>query len=65
MSLIVVGTPSMGLNGTPARQRASEARAAAKAPSSSRKVKALHRSFTCRAWSSTARATSTGDSPAA
>ena len=61
-SLMVSGTPSSGESGLPARQRASAAPAAARAPSRSIRYIALMRgsqaSMRAIAW----RATSTGDS---
>src|SRR5438105_6810021 len=62
MSLIVTGTPSMALSGAPVRQRCSEARAAAKAPSRSRKQKALRRGCRASARPSSMSAASTGES---
>ena len=62
MSLIVTGTPSSGPSGAPACQRASDARAAASAPSGSRWLKALKRCWIASARASAAAVASTGES---
>src|ERR1051325_6252618 len=62
MSLIVTGTPSIALSGAPWRQRCSEARAAAKAPSRSTKTKALRLGCSAAMRPSSLSAASTGES---
>ena len=62
LSLIVTATPSSGESGTPARQRASLACAAARAPASSRAMRALSCGFSRAMRASTAASASTGES---
>src|SRR5690349_4754705 len=62
MSLIVTGTPSTALSGALWRQRCSEARAAAKAPSRSTKTKALSLGCSASMRPNSISAASTGDS---
>ncbi len=62
MSLIEVGTPSSSPIGSPLRQRASLARAAASAAFSSSRLKQLSTGLSWSTRASTARSTSTGES---
>src|SRR6266567_3813831 len=61
LSLIVIGTPSIGLSGAPSRQRRSELVACANAPTASVTYIALIFGSQASMRSSTARVTSTGD----
>ena len=62
VSLIEVGTPSRGDSGSPFCQRASEARAAARAPSASRRTRKLRCGCRRSARFSVLSTTSTGES---